>query len=122
MAIARIASRQKGLITWRQLLDAGVGRNSIKRRMRDGRLHRVFRGVYLVGHAVMPPLARELAAVLAYEPHSVLSHRAAVGLWQLLPKRPDIMDVTVTGRNPGRQPGVVVHRARSLAQSDVTRV
>ena len=44
-AIARVAARQKGLITWRQLVAAGVTESSVKRRLRDGRLHRVFRGV-----------------------------------------------------------------------------
>jgi very-short-patch-repair endonuclease len=121
-AIAVIAARQKGLITWRQLLAAGVSERSVKRRLRDGRLHRVFRGVYLVGHAVMPPLARELAAILAYEPYAVLSHRAGIGLWHFLPQPAEIPEVTVTGRNPGRQPGIRVHRARSLDPRDVTRI
>ena len=121
-AIARIASRQKGLITWRQLLAAGVSRNSIKRRIRDGRLHRVFRGVYLVGHEVMVPLARELAAVLAYEPHAVLSYRSGVGVWKFLPKLPDLVDVTVVGRNSGAQEGIAVHRCRSLGPSDIKRI
>jgi very-short-patch-repair endonuclease len=121
-AIARIASRQKGLITWRQLLAAGVSRSSIKRRLRDGRLHPVFRGVYLVGHEAMAPLARELAAVLAYEPHAFLSHRSAVSLWQLLPRVPDTVDVTVVGRHSGGQPGTKVHRSKPLHPADRTRL
>jgi very-short-patch-repair endonuclease len=119
--IARVAASQKGLITLRQLLDAGVSRSAIKRRVHDGRLHRVFRGVYLVGHAVAPPLARELAAVLVYEP-AYLSHRSAIGLWRFLPKLPDVVDVTVPVRNPGRLPQIHVHRTRSIDPRDVTRL
>jgi very-short-patch-repair endonuclease len=120
--VARLASAQKGLIRRRQLRAIGISDNSIRRRLADGRLHRVFRGVYLVGHTAMPPLARELAAVLAYEPHAVLSHRAAVGVWRFLPTLARLLDVTVSGRNPGRQDGIVVHRARSLDPRDVARV
>jgi very-short-patch-repair endonuclease len=116
-----MASRQKGLVTYRQLIAAGIGRGAIERRIRQGRLHRVFRGVYLVGHDVMPPLAREHAAVLACEPDAFLSCRSGIGLWQLLPRLPYLVDVTVAGRNPGRLPGINVHRARSIHSRDVTR-
>ena len=121
-AIARIASGQKGLITWTQLLQAGVSRSSISRRLEDGRLHRVFRAVYLVGHRAMPPLARELAAVLSYGPSAVLTHRAAIGVWKLLPTLAEVIDITVTGRHSGSQPGICVHRSRTLARFDRTHL
>ena len=65
MVVAWVASRQLGLITAAQLHQAGVGRGSIEWRLANGQLHRVFRGVYLVGHAVLLAGALELAAVLA---------------------------------------------------------
>jgi very-short-patch-repair endonuclease len=121
-AIARIASRQKGLITWRQLLAAGVSKTSIKRWLREGRLHRVFRGVYLVGHEATLPFARELAAVLSYGADALLSHSSGVALWQFLPNVPETVHVTVPGRHSGSQPGIVVHRSKPLHPAEKTRL
>ena len=98
-------------MTYQQMLDAGIGRGAIELRVRRDSLHRVFRGVYLVGHEATVPLARELAAVLAYEPHAVLSHRSAIGVRRFLPKLPELIDVTVPGRHSGTQSGIVVHRS-----------
>ena len=119
--LSRIASGQKGLVTYRQMLAAGVGRGAIELRVRHGGLHRVFRGVYLVGHRAMAPLAREHAAVLSYGDAALLGHRAAIGVWQMLPKLAEIVDVVVPGRHSGTQPGINVHRTRTLAHWDVTR-
>ena len=81
---AWIAARQLGLITAGQLIAAGVGRGSIRWRLANGTLHRVFRGVYLVGHAVPPPGAFEFAAVLACGGGTVVSHHSAARLWRRL--------------------------------------
>src|SRR4051794_24974846 len=78
--IATIASAQKGLVTIVQLLDAGLSRAAINWRVRHGRLHPLFRGVYLVGHDVPPPGARELGAVLACGEGAALSHRPEEGV------------------------------------------
>jgi len=64
-AIGGIAARQHGVVTRAQLLSAGLGRGGIAHRLAERRLHRLDRGVFLVGHAVAPPLAHEMAAVLA---------------------------------------------------------
>jgi hypothetical protein len=45
-AIARIATRQRGLITTAQLLRAGLGPDAIEYRAQTGELHRLHRGVY----------------------------------------------------------------------------
>ena len=120
--LARIAARQFGLVTWRQMLAAGIGRGAIELRIRRGQLHRVHRGVYLVGHAAMPVHAREFAAVLACGDGAVLSHRTASAEWALLPPVGDDVDVTVAGRNPGSEPGIRLHRARILDPRDVTEL
>lgn len=100
------------MVTRAQLREAGLTDRAIDRRLESGRLQRVHRGVYLVGHVVMPH-AREMSAVLAVGPNAVLSHRSAAWLWQLLPypPRPASVDVTVWGRNAGRKPGIRIHRA-----------
>ncbi|MGH2993242.1 MAG: type IV toxin-antitoxin system AbiEi family antitoxin domain-containing protein [Solirubrobacterales bacterium] len=82
--IAAIAGRQRGVVSRRQLLAAGIDRGAIERRLRAGRLHPVHRGIYLVGHRVMADRAREAAALLACGSGAVVSHLSAVNLLQLL--------------------------------------
>ena len=48
-----------------------------------GRLHRIHRGVYAVGHGKLTLKGRWMAAVLACGPEAFLSHRAALALWDL---------------------------------------
>ena len=114
-AVARVAAAQHGVVTRAQLEAIGFGRGAIAHRLAQARLHRLHRGVYLVGHPVAPPLARELAALLACGPGAVLSHRTAGELWGLLPAGEGNreVDITVVGRNP-RHPGIRVHRVRRL--------
>jgi very-short-patch-repair endonuclease len=103
-----------------QLYSLGLGRHGIDRRLKLGRLHPIHRGVYMVGHSVAPPRAREMAAVLACGPGAVVSHASAAALWQILPHQSQSreVDVTVPGRDPGRKPGIRVHRVRMLDPRD----
>jgi len=112
--IGGLAAAQYGLVTRAQLDNVGLGRGAIALRVRHGRLHRVHRGVYLVGHASSLSLARELAAVLAYGPTAVLSHRSAAWLWSLLPVRPEVVEVIVAGRERRPRVGVRPHLTRVL--------
>lgn len=115
---ARMAGRQHGRITRRQLLAAGVDRNRIARWLADGRL-RVHAGVYAVGHAAPSRDGDYIAAVPAGGEGAVLSHRAAahkLGLLRGTPPRPEITVPTTAHR---RRPGVVIHRVRSLYRLDV---
>lgn len=63
--IAAVASRQHGVITIRQLLETGLSDDQVLERRRKGRLHRLYRGVYAVGHTAPSDRARWMAAVLA---------------------------------------------------------
>jgi Transcriptional regulator, AbiEi antitoxin len=82
--LGRIARRQHGVVTRKQLLGAGVSREEIRRRVDKAALHRVHRGVYRVGHKAPSIEARYLAAVLACGEGAVLSGEAAGYLWGLL--------------------------------------
>ncbi len=116
--IAWIARRQLGLVTVSQLGRAGLSRTQIESRARRGRLHRIHRGVYLVGHSVPPPGSRELAAVLACGADSFLSHRAAAALWGLARHQAAEVDVTVVrGRSRSRS-AIAVHRVKELHPDD----
>jgi len=62
---AWIAGRQHGRITREQLIAAGVDPGRIDRWLADGRLRRVHRGVYAVGHVAPSVDGDYMAAVLA---------------------------------------------------------
>jgi very-short-patch-repair endonuclease len=120
--IARIAGRQHGVVSSRQLREAGLSRNAVLERCRAGRLHSVHRGVYAVGH-IAPSVERKwMAAVLALGDGAVLSHRSAAGLWGLLSPHDGPVDISLPSRN-GRQRrvGIHVHRPLSLDAKEMTR-
>ncbi len=91
--IARIAGSQHGVVEIGQLRDAGVSKDSVWKAVKAHRLHRVFRGVYAVGHRGLSNEGRWMAAVLACGEGAVLSHRSAAELWALLRVRAGSVDV-----------------------------
>jgi very-short-patch-repair endonuclease len=118
--IVAIASRQGGVISHSQLLDAGLSRHAVTRGLEAGRLHPVHRGVYAVGHRSLAVTGRRWAAVLACGPGAALSHHSAGAAWGVLRSGGARLDVLV--RLGGRAPpgGVRLHRSRVLAAGDVT--
>jgi very-short-patch-repair endonuclease len=80
-AVATLAASQWGVVARRQLLDAGVSADRVKRHLADGRLVRMHRGVYGYGHTALRPQAYALAAVLACGDGAVLAIRSAGGAW-----------------------------------------
>ena len=77
---ARVAARQHGVLSMPQLEAAGLSESQVLHRARSGRLHRIHRGVYAVGHRALSNEARWMAAVLACGDGAVLSHRSAAAL------------------------------------------
>jgi hypothetical protein len=116
--IWRLAASQHGVVSLAQLRALGVSDAQIKRRVADRRLHRVHRGVYAVGHAILTTRGRWLAAVLALGPAAVLSHTDAAALWDLTAPRRTWTHVTVPGGSRARRPGIVVHGTRMLHPAD----
>lgn len=116
--VAWVAGRQLGLITTPQLQAAGAGRGSIEWRLATGTLHRRFRGVYLVGHAVIVPGATELAAVLACGESTFVSHRSAAALWGFAAAPADAVEVTVVRRHCRPRAGLRVHQVQMLDPRD----
>src|SRR5215207_8695517 len=81
--IAALAARQHGIVTVAQLHAGGLDDDAIARRVAQGRLHRVARGVYAVGHVALSRHASWLVAVLEAGEGAVLSHLAAAELWEV---------------------------------------
>jgi very-short-patch-repair endonuclease len=123
-AVSRIASRQLGIVTRRQLDDAGVSEARLRYRLAVGTLVRAGRAVYRVTSVPRTWEQRALAACLAAGPGAVLSRRSAATVWHLDLGVPEVVDVATADRH-GRSPatdGVRVHRVRALAVADVARV
>jgi hypothetical protein len=118
-AVAALARRQHGMVSYAQLGAAGITPRAIERRVEAGRLHRVHRRVYAVGYAVQTPLGREAAALLACGAGTVLSHRSAGAVWGIVEGPGVKVEVTVVGRDCGLRPGVRHRRVRRLEAVDV---
>jgi predicted transcriptional regulator of viral defense system len=117
-ALADLATTQHGVVATWQLADLGYGRNAVAKAASVGRLHRVHRGVYVVGQRGITWHGRCLAAILASYP-SVASHLSAAWLWGLLRSRPETIHITCRSPRPGKR-DFVVHRA-DLARRDLAR-
>ena len=101
-AIARLAERQHGVVSRRQLAMLGLSEREIDVRITSGDLHPVFRGAFAVGHRAIDRPGRMLAAVLACGDGTVLSHGSAAELQGLWDKRPIPVDV-IPPRRAGRK-------------------
>jgi hypothetical protein len=108
-AVAALATEQHGVVTRAQLLSAGLSPDAIDRWLKAGRLLRVHRGVYAVGHIPPSPHARAMAAVLACGPNAALSHRSAGALYGLI-RHDGRQEVTVPTKRA--HSGITVHRAQ----------
>jgi predicted transcriptional regulator of viral defense system len=111
-----LAAEQHGIVSRSQLIDAGVGPDTVDRWIKAGRLLRMYRGVYAVGHVPPSPQARAMAAVLACGSGAVLSHRSAGALWGLIRHH---QPIDVTAPTDHRRSGIALHRSR-LTDGDVT--
>jgi very-short-patch-repair endonuclease len=118
--IQRLADRQFGVVARFQLLALGLSEDAIDRRLAAHYLVRLYAGVYAVGHRILTPRGYFLAAVLAYGPTAVLSHKSAGRLWGLLSTDQTRVEVIVPGTSRKQRKGIRVHRARRLHPEDVT--
>ena len=126
--MAALAALQRGRVSRDQLVAAGLSNSGVYRRVAAGRLHRLHRAVYAVGHPGPVPLGDETAALLACGPRAVLSHLSAGRLWKFVrepaafvrePAASAPIDVTIAGRHGAHPDGVRVHRASTLKRAQV---
>ncbi len=110
--VAAIAAPQFGSTSHRQLIDAGVSHETIKRWLRSGRLIQIFSGVYLLGHEFPPLNALEVGAALACGRSALVGLTHAVGCWDLLPRPPrsQPINIIVPPDRIVRRKGIRSHR------------
>ena len=115
--IARLSSLSHGVVTRKELLQAGITNDEIRERLEKGALLTQHPGVYRVGHEAPSIEARYIAAVRAAGLGAVLSDRAAGHLLSLTRGRPPAPEVTAPTKR--RIKGVITHR-RNLDPADTT--
>jgi Transcriptional regulator, AbiEi antitoxin len=118
--LAELAGRQHGVVSIRQLEQrVGFSHQAVERAVGAGRLHRIHRGVYAVGHRDLSQRAECLAAVLAVGPGALLSYHSAGWLWGLWSGSPKPIHVTAfVPRHHPTPKGITRHRARNLVEED----
>ena len=118
-AVVALAARQRGIVARWQLLELGMTSGAVDSWVKRGRLHRLYTGVYLLGHPTPAPLAVEHGALLACGDDSWLGYRTAGLLYAVLEEYDGPVEVT-TRRHRGRPLGITVHTSRRLEPRDTT--
>ena len=121
-AIAAWAGRQHGVIAGRQLVALGLSASAVPKRVASGRLHRVQRGVFAVGHALLTQRGRFMAAVLASGPEAWASHYCSGVLYELGLGARRLIDVTTLSARGRTLPGIRTHRVSTLTADDVDEI
>lgn len=117
--IGRVIEHQHGVISTAQLGACGLSRQAVAGRIVSGRLRRIHRGVYAVGHTHLAPYGPVAAALLACG-GGAASYRTGAWLRSLRHDGRRMVDVTV-GHLTGRRHGWVwTHAATSLRAQDVS--
>lgn len=121
-AIAAQAERQHGVVSRHQLRKLGLTDDMIDDAAGVGRLYRIFRGAYAVGHRNVGRSGWMLAAVFACGDRAVVSHGSAaelLGLWDAKPTLVHVIGPNQAGR---KIDGIRLHRVSLPGSGEVTRV
>jgi len=110
--MAQLAATQHGVISRTQLRAVGMQDGAIDHAIAIGRLHRIFRGVYSLGHPNVSERGRLRAATLACGPRSVISHRSAAALLGFIDKGPVVIDLIASTSRGRAIDGIRLHHVR----------
>jgi hypothetical protein len=120
--IAALAERQHSVVSLSQLRGLCLSARAVQHRAARGRLHRIHRGVYAVGHSKLTGHGHWMAAVLACGPKAALSHRSAAGLWGLRADNRRKSDISLPSPSARAKQAIEVHRSVTLTAHDITTV
>jgi hypothetical protein len=113
-----LATRQRGIMTRAQLLQASISSDLIKSRLRLGSWQRVYPGVYATFSGELSREAQVWAAVLYAGPGALASHRTAAELAGLVDEPSSMVHVTVpANRRVQKQPGIVFHLSKKASKA-----
>jgi predicted transcriptional regulator of viral defense system len=117
--VARLATDQHGVVALWQLRRLGVSARAASRRCAGGQLHRIHAGVFAVGHRMLGPRGRQMAAVLACGRGALICHLSAADAHGVRPDRRRIVDVAIGSDSGRRRRGIRVHRLLDLTSADI---
>ncbi len=106
-----LACRQYGLLERSQVLEIAGAADLIKQFLGSGRWLLRHPNVYLVAGAPHSPEQDILAALLAAGPEAVASHRTALWLWDIGPRKLAVVEITVPRYQAVVLRGVIVRRS-----------
>lgn len=115
--VQSFAARQGGHVTRGQLEQSGLSGRAIADWIVAGRLIRVHRGVYAVGHVRSNPVDAAHAALLAGGERCALAGGCALVLWGIWRRWPPVLEI-VTSVDV-RPSGLIVHHSTTLRRTDV---
>jgi hypothetical protein len=124
-ALAELATAQEGVVALWQICELGLSARAAQDRAQAGRLHRLFPGVYAVGHSRVSADGMRLGAVLACGDGAALARLSASVAWGMLGGDGRRFDVVAPGRSGGRvgcPKTIDLRRTRRLAPEDVTEL
>lgn len=114
----RLIASQRGVISLRQAMAAGLTASAVKNRVRCGDWQRMQRGVYATFTGPPEREAQLWAALLRAGPDAMLSHYTAAERHGLLSGQSQAIHVAVPrDRSPARRgkiPGVVIHQSDAI--------
>lgn len=116
--MAEVAAGQYGVLSHEQLTNLGYASSAVEGAVASGRLHRIHRGVFAVGHPGLSRHGRCLAGVLACGEGALLSYRSAAWLWGMAPEFAVPIEVSVPWRGHGRSP-LRLHHCPALGPEDL---
>lgn len=120
-ALARLAARQRGVVSRAQLAGLGFSDTQIRRLIALEWFHRVHHNVYAVGHRHLSDRAHLLAALMTFGPRAFLSHRTAAAVWKLRAVNLHELEVTLPGTGGRSRDGLTVHRTHAAPHHDEIR-
>jgi predicted transcriptional regulator of viral defense system len=121
--VSELAAEEWGVLDLDELRACGLTKRAITVRVQRGYLHRMYSGVYAVGHGEPPWEGRLLAAVKACGPTAAISHVTSEMLWGVIePDEERAIEVTIVGDHRRVHPGIRCHRTTDLPARDRRRV
>jgi hypothetical protein len=116
-----LARDSLGVVSLTELLALGVPRTTVESWVRSGRMIRLHRGVYAIGHDALRREGRWRAALMACGDDAALSHATAVIALELGQSRAWLIDVSVP-RGRRARTGIRLHLSRCLPPEDITTI